>query len=65
MERASVSIINENVHKSVKKGNTFKLKPARLRLKSYTGEEITILGVTYKGKSFELPIIVVKRQGAR
>jgi len=29
---ASLSIINENVHKSVKKRNTCKLKPARLKV---------------------------------
>ena len=60
---ASVSLINETVFKDLKK----KARPTK-RLRTYTGEEIPVVGgcevvVSYKDKTVELPVIVVKGSG--
>ena len=63
---ASVSIISENTYK--KCFQNCKLAKTNVKLKTYTGEKIEVLGqiqvtVKYQDQVCELPLIVVKGNG--
>ncbi|XP_062620753.1 uncharacterized protein K02A2.6-like [Saccostrea cucullata] len=62
---ASVSIISEETYKAIGKPD---LQESKAKLKTYTGDEIPILGtcrvkVEYKSKSVNIPITVVRNRG--
>ena len=61
---ASVSLINETVFKGLNR----EVRTLSKRLRTYTGEEIPVVGgcdvsVTYNNKKVKLPVIVVKGSG--
>ena len=66
---ASLSVISEETLASVRKGPCFPLRKSTKKLKTYTGEEIPMLGVYTFSDSYknadprELDIVVVKRKG--
>ena len=63
---ASASVINEAVYKLISRGEPKpQLQPTQAVLKTYTGEQISVLGmfnavVVYKGNQKKLPLLVVK-----
>ena len=63
---ASVSLVSERVWRE--KLNAVPLKPSSLRLRTYTGEPLELLGqaqvhVVYEGQSATLPMLVVSGDG--
>ena len=65
---ASVSVISESTYNTVLK-DTIPLESTDIRLRTYMGEELPVLGVATVAVSFEsqstfLPLAVVKGDGA-
>ena len=64
---AAVTVMNEQVWANISTGTILReLSPNKLRLKTYTGEEIpvqgdTVVPVTYQKVEYQLPIVVVAR----
>ena len=64
---SSVSIISEDVYKSALR--KYPLKKTDIKLKSYSGDEIVLLGqceipVKYEGSEYKLPLLVAKGKRA-
>ena len=63
---APASVINEAVYKLISRGEPKpQLQPTQVVLKTYTGEQISVLGmfnavVVYEGNQKKLPLLVVK-----
>lgn len=65
---ASLSVVSETTYKGVWRDGTAKLKESRVKLKTYTGEQIPVLGaldvvVEHQGNHKTLPLIITKGQG--
>ena len=65
---AAVSIISEKTHASLSHLQKLSLQPTQVRLRTYTGESIPVLGelsvnVTCQGTSHTLHLLVVKEDG--
>ena len=63
---AAVTVVNQKVWSSLSKGTVHgKLSPSKSRLKTYTGEQVVVLGeaevpVKYQDLEYQLPIAVVE-----
>ena len=65
---ASLSVMGETTFRSLL-GNTVPIEPTEVRLRTYTGDGLPVLGeatvtVTYESQSVTLPLIIVQGQGA-
>ena len=65
---ASLSVMGETTFQSLL-GNTVPIEPTEVRLRTYTGDGLPVLGeatvtVTYESQSVTLPLIIVQGQGA-
>ena len=65
---AAVSITSDTTHTGLFHLLKFPLQPTEVKLRTYTGESIPVLGelavnVTSQGTSCELPLLVVKKDG--
>jgi hypothetical protein len=66
--RCSVTIIGEQTYEKTWPQGTLLLHPSTVKLRTYTGEELTVLGsasvtVEYKEQKETLPLVVVEGDG--
>ena len=66
---AAVSIISDTTHTGLSHLLKLPLQPTKVKLQTYTGESISVLGelainVTCQGISCILPLLVVKQDGS-
>ena len=66
---AAVSVISEQTYQSVWPHNQPSLQPSNVKLRTYSGEELEVIGsipvqVNYQGQQEELPLLVVRGTGA-
>ena len=66
---AAMSIINENTYTVLKQSHpSLELKESKIRLNTYTGEQVDVLGqidmaVNYENQEAVLPLLVIKGNG--